>query len=93
MKRELVLIISFILILTMMFSVFSMSVTAKTLKDNPVPLAGGFDFGADDDAGGTENSAGVNPKTGDNAIVLVIFLAGLSLAAVTAGVIKKSRVS
>ena len=85
MKKNLVLKISFILILTIMFS---MNVMAKsvTIRDNPVPLAGGvFEFDSDEDTA-------ANPKTGDNMLLLII-LAGIALPAASAvgGIMKKSR--
>jgi len=81
MKKALVLV----LILTMIFSVFSMGAAAKgvTIKENAVPLAGGAFFAADEDEAKT-----VNPKT-DDGMLFVIIIAGISLTA--AGIMKKSR--
>ena len=93
-KKNFVLIISFILILTilaLMFSVFSMSVAASvTIKDKPVPL----DSGVVDDLGTEEETTIVNPKTGDKMLSLII-LASMSLTILSISTvvctIKKSR--
>ena len=84
MKKNLVLKISFILILTIMFLMFSMNVAAVvTIKENSVPLAGAvFEF---DDS---EEAAEISPKTGDLTIqssILTVILAG------TAGIIFAKR--
>ena len=94
MKKGFILIVSVILILAMVFSVFSMNVTAKTVKDNPVPLAGGEFFGADD--GEEIESAATplaNPRTGDNMILFAVIMSGVSFAVIgtASGVMKKSR--
>ena len=87
MKKVFVLIISLILILTIISSVFSLSATAVSIRDNRIPLAGGdLDFGADE----PEETQRVSPRTGDD--ILFIILAGISLTAATAGIVKKSRV-
>jgi hypothetical protein len=92
MKKGIILIISFILILAMMFSVCSMTVMAKTLKDNPVPLAGGEFFGADDEEIEAEDTPLANPRTGDSMVLFILLLAGISLITITtASVMKKSR--
>ena len=85
MKKNLIFIISFVLIFATMFLALSMAVTAKpaTIKENPVPLAGGFDFA--DDETKTES-----PRTGDNMLLLII-LSGISLTAASIGVTKKWR--
>ena len=86
MKKNVVLMISFILTAALMFSVFAMSVSAVTLKDSRIPLAGGeFIFDDEEEENETPKSS---PKTGDPAVWLVL-LAGISLSA--AGAVKKSR--
>jgi len=94
MKKSFVLIISTVLILAMMFSVFSVSISmnvmAKTLKDNPVPLAGG-EFFNDGEEVAPEETPLANPKTGDNMPFFMILTGILLSAAATAGIMKKSR--
>ena len=81
MKKKIVFIVSFILI----FAMVSVSVSAITVKDTRIPLAGGdIDF----EAYAGEETPSVNPKTGDNMLLLLV-LTGISLTA--AGIIKKSR--
>ena len=93
MKKTFVLSMAFILILAMMFSIFSMNVAAVRIKESPVPLDPGADLFLDTDDDGTDDMTDINPKTGDNMLLLII-LALISLPAVstTVGVIKKSRV-
>ena len=89
MKKGLIFIISFSLICAMMFSVFSMSVSAVTIKDSRVPLAGDVIFFDDDDNAGDTGRA--SPQTSDS-MSLFVLVAGISLSAIaTVGIMKKSR--
>ena len=91
MKKNLVLRISFVLILAIIFSVFSINAAAIAVRDNPVPLAGDFTF-EDDDEAAAEDMPVVNPKTGDNALLFILTLISLTGAGTAVCVSKKSRV-
>ena len=86
MKKSLVLYISFILVLAMIFSVFSMGAAGISIKDNPIPLAGDFTFADDDEI------AEESPKTGDNALLFVLGFISLTVACAAVRASKKSRV-
>lgn len=83
MKKSFVLKISFILIMAILFSAFSMNAAAGkvSIKDNPVPLDGAVGM-FDDDA---DDATVANPKTGDNTVFFVL-LGLTSLAAVSTAV-------
>ena len=90
MKKNFILKISFILILAMMFSVFSMNVMAAiSVRDNLVPLDAGVFLFADDD---TDETPVANPKTSDNMLLFnILTIISLTALSTSVGVIKKLR--
>ena len=87
MKKDVVWILSFVLMSVLLFGALSVGVSAITLKDSRVPLAGGEFIFDDDENAETPRSS---PKTGDS-MALAVLLAGVSLTVAGAGVVKKSR--